>query len=578
MAEAIPPWERYPAQQFPPGPWVNYPQSREQSDGPLLQEAVDRYNAGEPQPPLTFQAGPDWNPADQPNPLHVGGAVVANALHGLAGIPTHAAAFLQGIIPGMFTKRGFGGTYQDSLRNQEALRNVLPEGFRNQLQLAGALAPALVTGGATLPGAVARAVAPTVPATAVGRALSAAVPRLSTATNPVGRLPENAIIGGTVGLGGGLVTGFLDPADADLNERAQNAADFGGPGAVGGVAIGAALPLAGFAASRFGRRTPSSPDAPTLSGPRFSEDVIKDTSQSYRTLVRALYDEVDASGFRVARNEIDDIWVGVMDEFEEALGRNTGAAPPAAGSPEAVLNDLIERTAMQGVEGVPLGKVERWRQRLSKQINNAYRGGRGDDAELLEVIRDALDDNILQLTEQGSPARQAYRTSLQMRALEDAATRAADDAVTSSMTYEELFRRNLKRLKRTRQWDRFDTAQRQAITDAIRARGPMASIEKLTARVFGSGLGRQLVNTAGAGMFLATGNVAGLAPGMVTAADRITSGLATNRALTGAVDAVSPPPRKTHFGFPPLLGEPLTPALAPVAGQAARQYRTGGGF
>ena len=177
----------------------------------------------------------------------------------------------------------------------------------------GALGTAALTGGAALPAAAVNASRGAVPA--------------------VGRTIKTLVGGGVLGGVGAAAYGFAE-GTGDLGERAQQAIGYAPYGLAFGVATPAALSTAG-ALTRAAKVVFPSRAARTTGPPSssYSEEAIKLASRERRDVARELFDELDNSGFRVSRPEVDDALENILGEFTEALGENPNA--------NRLLNDII---------------------------------------------------------------------------------------------------------------------------------------------------------------------------------------------------------------------------------------------
>jgi hypothetical protein len=481
--------------------------------------------------------------AEEPRQPTSSGPMAAGGINAFAndatlGLWNHAQAGVNA-IPALWPGgQTFGERYQENLTGINETIDYFDENthpwISGAVHMAGALAPVALIPGAAM------------------------------ATLPKAGMLVNSLRGATLGSGGGMMYGFLD-GDGDFNERADNALLGWALGFGGGAALPPLMQGAGAVGRRFGVALQKPPqqagdlaavrnsyDEMGVSVPqriedsfadippgasRFSEETLAATGDLYDDLTLRLYQNIP--DHRVSQNEIVGALSPAIDDMAEALGR-TGPLQP--GSPEAVLEDILQRATRFGDEGVPLAQIERWRQRINKNITNAFRGGRGDDGELLISVRDALDDGILALTESAAPARQAYLTSIRLSALREASERAADRAAQGG-DYNALFRRELQSMKRRKVWDRFSPEQQQAITDAIRVQGPLAPLERMMSMVIPPGLGRTVANSVGPLGAAATGNAAMAIPAALSLANSLTGNRALNRALDAIPETVLPRPQ-----------------------------------
>ena len=485
-----------------------------------------------PAPPIPA----DWDPWREPPPnaqpfdaarvgANIRGRLDLAATGATLGLWPHVAAAVGGGIPGIASEKGFAGGYQSELEginaNMDRIRSTAWDA--PYWEMGGALAPAAFTAGATLP------------ATGARIASRGVLPAM-------GRTIKTLVGGGVLGGVGAAAYGFAE-GTGDLRERAQQAIGYAPYGFVFGAATPAALRSAG-ALTRAAKAVFPSRAARTT-GPlssSYSEEAIKLASRERRDVARELFDELDNSGFRVSRTEVDDALENILGEFTEALGENPNA--------NRLLNDIIGRTA-QHPGGVPIGTIERWRQDLSKRARDLWAQNNGAEAELVSSIIDALDDQILALTEY-QPARAAWLSSIRLGSLETAAVRAADRAGKSngSTSYEEAFRSQLQRIKDGRQWNKFSQEQKDAITTAIRDSGPLSNIETILSTVFGSGIRRIMINVLGTGASVATGNPLFAFPAAADAAARISRVVSTQNNLTRMAELGGVPQRP-----PPSAGE-----------------------
>lgn len=282
----------------------------------------------------------------------------------------------------------------------------------------------------------------------------------------------------------------------------------------------------------------------------YSETNLMSAAAETRAAARQVYDAIDASGYAVPRQQVDDVLQGLMGQFDQALGENPQA--------RAILDDLINRSA-QYPRGVQLGTLERWRQDLNQRISDLWRQGNGAEATLLTNARDAFDDQILALSAY-QPAREAWLATMRLDTLSEAATRAADRAGRyGTKSYAEAFRDELARIKNnSRLWNRFSAEQQEAITRAIRDGGPLATPTSFINGLLGGGLQRVLTNIAGSGLAFAAHNPIFALPGALDLAARVTRGVSTRNNLSNVIRALQGPQVPYYIPLGPSAGQVIT--------------------